>query len=253
MNVEVFIAIFAGFIIVVVILVLCFAASLNSKRYKYRNGAAHENFVKMTLAKSPCPLHGMTEVCLTAIHNDFPSFDYLMYRNKVQSLLLSYFTAVSSKNISVLVGECSLPLKNSVQGIIYDLNSRDVTQFFNDVVIHDIQIARYIKDGKTATVVFEISVEYFSYIIYRNGTVVAGDKDMKVQTVYEVELVYVQDVERLASNGEMIVTNCPNCGAPIKNLSEKSCKFCGTAFIEKNIRTWKFNSVSEQPLQRRQV
>lgn len=164
----------------------------------------------------------------------------------------SYFTAVNTKNISFLAEDCSAALRNSVQGIIYDLNVRGAAQYYNNSFIHDIQIARYIRDGKTATIVFEISVEYYSYIVGRHGSILSGDETQKVQTVYEAELVYLQDVERKTKDGEDLKNNCPNCGAPIKNLRAKFCNFCGTAFVERDIRTWKFDSVAEQPLQRRQ-
>ena len=45
---------------------------------------------------------------------------------------------------------------------------------------------------------------------------------------------------------------CPNCGAPIKNLGHKFCDYCGTSIVEVNVRSWKFDSVKEQTVQRRQ-
>ncbi len=202
--------------------------------------------------ETPRSLHSMTSIYLPMIQNDFPEFDYPMYRDKAQSLLRSYFNAVSTKSTSVLSEECSLTLKNNVQSIIYDLNSRNVTQMFVNTVIHDVQIARYIKDGKTATIVFEISVGHYAYIVDSTGAVVFGDKGMKKQTIYEVGLMYVQDADKIALRGEALGVNCPNCGAPVTNLGEKFCKYCGTAVIEVNTRAWKFNSVQEQTVQGRQ-
>lgn len=204
------------------------------------------------MRETPRSLHGMTSVYLPMIKKDFPEFDYEFYKNKAQSLLRSYFTAICTKKSSVIAEECSLALKNNVQGIIEDLNARDVTQMFCNIVIHDVQIARYIKNGKTVTIVFELAVGYYSYIIDCNGEVVFGSKDDKMQTVYEVELVYVQDADKIGIHADALGINCPNCGAPIKNLGEKFCEYCGTAVTEINIRAWKFNSVKEQTLQQRQ-
>ena len=67
----------------------------------------------------------------------------------------------------------------------------------------------------------------------------------------EVELMYVQDADRLHNRATALGVNCPNCGAPVKTLGEKFCQFCGTAIKEINIRSWKFNSVNEQTLQQR--
>ncbi len=204
------------------------------------------------MSETPMSVHSMTEVYLPQILRDFPEFDYELYKNKAQSLLKSYFVAIGSKKVSALAEECSLTLKNSVQSIIEDLNSRNVTQVFSSVVIHDVQISRYIKDGKTVTIMFEISVGYYSYSVDEQGNVVFGDKEMKSQTIYEVGLVYVQDADKVESNGEALGINCPNCGAPIKNLGSKFCEYCGSGIVEVNLRAWKFNSVREQTTARKQ-
>ncbi len=210
------------------------------------------NQQKQQMSETPRSLHSMTSVYLPQILRDFPQFDYELYKNKAKSLLRSYFTAVQTKKASALTEECSLTLKNYVQGIIEDLNSRNVTHVFNQVVIHDTQIARYIKNGATVTVIFELSVGYYSYAEDESGNLVFGDKNMKQQTVYEVGLVYVQDADKVENNGESLGINCPNCGAPIKNLGIKFCEYCGTSIVEVNVRAWKFDSVNEQTTQKRQ-
>lgn len=204
------------------------------------------------MRSTPRSLHGMTSVYLPQIKRDFPEFDYELYKNKAQSLLRSYFTAICTKKVSALAGEYTLAFENGVRGIVEDLNSRDVSQMYCNIVLHDVQIARYIKNGATVTVLFEVAVEYYSYIVDADGKVVFGSKDNKMQTVYEVELVYVQDADKMGVHGDALGINCPNCGAPIKNLGEKFCEYCGTAVKEINIRAWKFNAVREQTLQQRQ-
>lgn len=207
---------------------------------------------KATLSETPKSLHGMTNVYLPMIKKDFPEFDYELYRNKAQSLLRSYFSSIENKKLSDLSEECSQTLKNSVQNIIWDLNSRNVSQVFDEVVLHNTQISRYIKDGKTVTVLFEISVGYFSYTVDESGKVVFGDKETKTQTVYEVGLVYVQDIDKISGFGSGFGMNCPNCGAPIKNLGIKFCEYCGTGVSEVNHRVWNFDSVREATIFKKQ-
>lgn len=207
---------------------------------------------KLEMSETPRSLHSMTSVYLPNILHDFPQFDYELYKNKAESILRSYFTAVENKNAKQLSEECSNTLKNIVKGIIEDLNSKNETRYFDNVVIHDTQIARYIKDGATVTIVFVSSVGYLTYAQDEQGNVVFGDKEIKTQTVYETELLYVQDADKVSNPADAIGINCPNCGAPIKNLGEKFCEYCGTAITEINIRSWKFNSVKEQTVNRKQ-
>ncbi|MCH5298095.1 MAG: zinc ribbon domain-containing protein [Ruminococcus sp.] len=205
------------------------------------------------MRETPRSLHGMTQIYLPMIKKDFPEFDYALYKSKVNSLLRSYFNAIASKKVSAMAEECSITLKNNVQAIIDDFNSRNATQHFDEVNLHQTEIARYIKDGKTVTILFEVAVGYYSYATDdSNGSVVFGSKDLKMQTVYEIGLVYVQDVDKINTQGDALGINCPNCGAPIKNLGNKFCEYCGTGVQEVNIRAWQFSSVAEQTLQKRQ-
>lgn len=237
---------------IVVLVVVRKVREISRSLFGTSNLAEGINEQKQRLSETPRSLHGMTSIYLSQIKNDFPEFDYELYVSKAKSLLRSYFTAVSTKNSFALTEEYSLTLKNYVQGIIEDLNSRNVSQHFDEIVIHDVQIARYIKDGKTVTILFEISVGYYSYSTDESGKIVFGDNSMKNQAVYEIGLVYVQDVESMNTHGDALGINCPNCGAPIKNLGHKFCEFCGTSVVEVNERAWKFNSVREQTNDRRQ-
>ena len=43
-------------------------------------------------------------------------------------------------------------------------------------------------------------------------------------------MVYVQDVAKMTDySASAIGINCPNCGAPVRNLGQKFCDYCGTA------------------------
>ncbi|HCA05521.1 MAG TPA: hypothetical protein DEO32_06465 [Ruminococcaceae bacterium] len=250
---------FASFIPLITVLVIIGAvcAGAFAVRSKLR-GISREMFgtdsfikgykdQKKQVSESPLSVRSMTSIYLPQIHQDFPDFDYELYRQKAESVLRSYFTAVSSKNVLALAEECSNTLKNSVTGIIEDLERRDVTQVFAENVIHDVQIARYIKDGATVTVLFNASVGQYSYLEDKDGKVVLGSRDFKHQTIYEIALVYVQDARKMGVGADSgIGLNCPNCGAPIRNLGQKFCEHCGSGVIEANTRVWSFDSIKEQ-------
>ena len=205
------------------------------------------NEQKRNQSESPKSVHAMTSVYLPLIQKDFPEFDYELYKNKAESVLRGYFAAISTKNVNALTEECSPNLKNSVQSIIEELNVRNVNHIISETVIHDTQIARYIKNGSTVTILFNSAVGQYSYLEdIDTGKIVVGDSQNKRQTIYDVGLVYVQDASKMSNQAGAMGVNCPNCGAPITNLGNKFCKFCGTAITEVNLRSWKFDSVKEQ-------
>jgi ribosomal protein L37E len=49
----------------------------------------------------------------------------------------------------------------------------------------------------------------------------------------------------LNNNLSGIALNCPNCGAPIQNLGQKKCSYCGTGVIDLVKRTWILNDIQE--------
>ena len=202
---------------------------------------------KKMVSESPLSVRSMTSIYLPQIHADFPEFDYELYKSKADAVLRSYFTAISSKDVLALAEECSDTLKNSVIGIIEDLERRNVTQVFAENVIHNIQIARYIKNGATVTILFNAAVGQYSYLEDPDGKVVFGSKEFKHQTIYDIALVYIQDAHKMGVGvDDGIGLNCPNCGAPIKNLGQKFCEHCGSGVIEANIRVWSFDEIKEQ-------
>ena len=180
------IIIIAAVVILVVVAVLIVRNKIrNFSRQMFGTVSLVEGYKNQTheYNETPLSLHAMTDIYLPQILRDFPEFEYEAYKNKAESLLRSYFTAVSTKKTSALTEECSLTLKNNVQGIIDGLNAKNETKFFDSVVLHDIQIARYVKDGATATIFFEISTGCYNYAEDENGNVVSGSKEEKKQAI----------------------------------------------------------------------
>ena len=66
-----------------------------------------------------------------------------------------------------------------------------------------------------------------------------------VQSRRSVTMGYVQDADKAGyENG--ISLNCPACGAPVTNLGEKKCRYCGAAIVEINIRIWRPVRIAEE-------
>ncbi len=117
-------------------------------------------------------------------------------------------------------------------------------------MIHACEIGRYIKTGSEVIIRFNVSVGVYAYLEDENGKLLNGDRDNKLQTLFEVDLLYVQDADVMGVYEEGLGLSCPNCGAPIRNLGQKFCEYCGTGVIEVNTRVWKFNAVREQTKRR---
>ena len=73
---------------------------------------------------------------------------------------------------------------------------------------------------------------------------VEGTKERKEQTKYNVELMYIQDADTVEIDNA-VGTTCPHCGAPIKNLGNMVCEYCGSSVTPINIKVWTLHKYYE--------
>lgn len=205
---------------------------------------------KRKLSETPRSVQSMTAIYRPQILQDFPDFDLPLYNTKAKNVLRGYLNAVATCSTATLPGDVTLALKNNILEIIENLNANGQKQYYLEPVIHDCAIGRYLKSGGAVTIRYNLSVGMYAYLEDGDGTVINGSKDEKLQTLYEVDLIYVQDADKMGVYGEALGLNCPNCGAPVKNLGQKFCEYCGAGVIEVNTRVWKFNAVREQTKRR---
>jgi len=198
------------------------------------------------MAETPRSISAMTGVYLPMINKDFPDFNYNEFKQKTENLLLDYFNAIET-----LTPINSMNITNNVvlqvNGIINQLKNNNQREFYKNVVIHRTEICRYEKSPAVCKIILQTSLENFNYIVDSSGKIIFGRSDLKEQTIYETELVYVQNITLThdANLTRANVLNCPNCGAPIKNPSARFCDYCGTGIEQKNVLVWNFNSIKE--------
>ena len=193
-------------------------------------------------------VHGMTDIYLPLIQKDFPDFDYDVFKGRVEGVLKSYFAAITAKDDGLLSPDCSQSIRNTVIGLIHELEAKDYVHEHREVTVHQMEIARYLKNGPTVTILFNAAVGMYDYVTDANGKVVMGNSEKKSQKLFDVALVYAQDPDKMSvsSMTTAMGVNCPNCGAPITNLGQKYCNYCGTGIREINVRSWSFEYVKEE-------
>lgn len=199
------------------------------------------------LAETPCSVAGMTRIYEPQIHKDFPEFNWVQFRNKAENVLKLALGAITAGSIGMLQ-ECSEALKEQVDGQIRQNEREGVREVYEQIRVHQTEITRYEKKMGRCIITLQSAVEYIHYK-EQGDKIISGRNDLKKQTKYNIELMYIQD-EQQANGDHGVGLHCPNCGAPIRTLGAKHCEYCGSEVTPINMQVWSLQHYYEVTYQK---
>lgn len=200
--------------------------------------------MKWEYSSTPKSVAAGTSMYLPRITKDFPDFHYEEMRDRAENVLVSYLRATDAMKASLL-SEGTQELKEQLEMYIEMLRQKGLKEHYERIKVHRTEIYRYDKAAGRCTVVFQSAVEHIHYL-EENGVLKQGNKEMKEQSRYNIELIYIQDRDMIEDSRDFALgVNCPNCGGPISSLGAKECSYCGTPVIELNIKAWNFSEVKK--------
>ena len=196
-------------------------------------------------SQTPRSVSAMTSLCLPNIIEDFPDFNYDEMKERAKNLLISYLQAVDEKKASRLT-EDGAEIKNKLSLYLNTLASREEEEHFKNIKLHRIELLQYKKMEGRCTITFQTSIQYYHYIINKEGAIISGNENELFQAKYDIDLIYIQNRDQVENSYDQALgLNCPNCGGVITSLGAKVCDYCGSSIIEYNIHAWTFSDVRE--------
>ena len=165
----------------------------------------------------PKSLSSMDRIYLDNIKRDFPDININELKRQSEKIIMDCYHAIELKDSSSLKGK----MKSFVDGMIHDYEGKHVS--FDQFKIHNTVISSYKKDGGVATIYFASSFQYYLNV---------DGKSVKTQDRIKTEFIYVYDTKEVSEEKKALGIHCPNCGAPITSLGEKSCSYCSSSVIE---------------------
>lgn len=197
------------------------------------------------LASVPKSVSGMTRLMEPQIVRDFPDFVWQEFRRRAENMLTLALLAISAENAGRLEN-ASEEMRRQVENRILDNQAQHIRELYDNIRIHQTEIANYRKDHGKCVITIQSAVEYYHYKVSAQapeGRVVEGSRERKEQTKYNLELIYIQDAD--AAGGNAVGTVCPHCGAPIRNLGNLKCEYCGAAVQLINRKVWSLHNFYE--------
>ena len=199
------------------------------------------------LAATPKSVSGMTRIFEPQIQRDFPDFHIEQFKDKVENALMLALQAISAADAGIFERQIkdgvSEEFLAQIKNRIRENETEAVTEHYEQIQIHQTEIANYEKKQGTCVITFQSAVGYLHYC-EKAGKVLSGSKELTEQTRYNVQLMYIQN-EKLAGMDNAVGTTCPNCGAPITNLGAAYCEYCGSAVTLLNLKVWTLHSFDE--------
>ena len=186
----------------------------------------------------PYSVPNLTAVYKPKIERDFPEMSYERMESMAKSGMIAILNAVESKKTDS-VEHSSQNLKNQLKVITEDYSRRGEDIYYDNVQIHAAAVTNYNSTKTAATAVFQISLQSLAYRT-KDGKVVSGSNTVPRQNLFSLTLMHNQ--KGGSGDQRYFEANCPNCGAPIEDLSSRNCSFCGSGLVPVVDKIWQIDS-----------
>lgn len=235
----------AAITIIVLIIMTKVRASIGKNAFKEVMTAMKnaKDLEKQEYAR-PKDVSGMTKLLEEPIQRDFPDFNKSMLFSLIEKDLRKIFTALENRSTTEIKKDPDLDFMHSkLEDQIEDMKNNNIKVKYDNISFNAHAIKKYDKKNGMATITTSSSVEYF-YSSNEKGT--KSHDDVKKQTRYTCEFVYVYDEEKVGYDKEVFGMHCPNCGAPLKGIGAGNCVYCGIHVEPVNLKAWKIVSYKEK-------
>lgn len=240
-----------GLLIVIIIIAITIFIIYNVIRKKITKTIGHQNMKEIVNAAKNIKnlkdeeytreknVSGMTKLLEPEILRDFPEFNKELLFSTVERQLRKIFNALESKSLNTLQNDSeSILIIPKIKEQIEDMKSTNTSVKYDEVIFHRHAIKKYFKSAGVATVETSTTLEY-----YYNSSI--NNNNLKKQTRYTCEFVYIYDETKFDKNQNIFTIRCPNCGATIKGLKNQTCEYCMTKVHPINLKLWKMSSYKE--------
>ena len=171
-------------------------------------------------------LYGMESIYKPILEKDFNNLNINELKSIAEKSIIECYKFINERSTDKFNCES----ENVISWVNNKINSLNDNDTYSDIKIHRTVLNKYEKNNSVATITFQTSYEY-------------KFNNKKIQSRMQTEFIYIIDADQV--DGNVIGLNCPNCGAPIKNLGNKNCDFCGTGVVDIVKRTWFLNNMKE--------
>lgn len=183
--------------------------------------------------ETPKSLSSMESIYLPKIKKDFPNLNINELKSEAESVILKSFNGIEKREKDIF--KQNDKINTYINNRIDDAINTDT--HYSSTTVHRTVINKYENNKGVATIYFQSSFAY--------NKKVGNDRMKKVQSRINTEFIYIVDESKIRKDEKTIGLNCPNCGAPLKGVGQRVCKYCGSGTEDIVKRTWAINNIAE--------
>ncbi len=120
---------------------------------------------------------------------------------------------------------CSDELYNSYISELDVLKLKGNQNIMSDFSHNDIKLINIKEEQELITLYFYLDISFYDYVVDKDKKVVRGTDVHKINNRYYLRFTR-------SKNAVDKIKNCPNCGAPIKNMASQKCEYCGSTIVK---------------------
>lgn len=188
---------------------------------------------EIEVENTPKSLTSMESIYLPKIKKDFPNLNVNELKRIAEKFIIEFLNSCESGD-TLDDSYMSDKIKVLLQSKIEDYNKENI--HFDSIKIHRTVIGNYEYGDGIITILFNTSLEYYTYK--------SGESRKKVQDRFKTEFIYVIDNNKVGNVKKSIGLNCPNCGAPVKKVGHKTCDYCGAGVVDIVKKNWILNNLT---------
>lgn len=185
---------------------------------------------ELELSNNPKSVASLDSVEIPKILEDFPNLNVSEIKSMADNAIIMYYKSLEKGKVQ-FISNATDKFNNKIQTNIEELQNNNIK--YSDIKIHRTVINSYKKNKGICTITTQTSLEYIKK---------KNNDTRKIQERVNTELIYIYDDSKLEEKYGVSL-NCKNCGAPIKDLGNKSCPYCGTGVIDYSSKTWKVDDL----------
>ena len=197
-------------IIIIVFVYIVYKSMVNDKNKKQVKS-------NISFKVSPLKIEVIKEILPDFDKNEFRQSSYSIYKN-IQEAWMNF-------DYETLKQNTTNELYNTYRSELLALKAKKQKNIIKDFELLDFEIVDMEKGVESVSLKVRALIKCHDYVINSKEEVVRGTSKRKI--IYNYEMTFTKGLNKNDNK-------CPNCNAPLENVSSSTCPYCNSTVISTN-------------------